>query len=75
LLGWCGKPPQARRQFLGWLPIVSSVTLLAVLTSVSIASRHNLKVHIRGVFHTYDVLVGAQTLLGDLANTRSGMLN
>jgi PAS domain S-box-containing protein len=76
LLGWVRQAAHKQDvNFLGWLPIVSSVTLLAVLTSVSIASLTQLESAYSWRIHTYDVLVGAQTLLGDLANTRSGMLN
>jgi PAS domain S-box-containing protein len=76
LLGWARQA--ARKQdvnFMGWLPIVSAVTLMAVIASVSIASLTQLESAYEWRIHTDDVLLGAQTLLGDLAESQSGMRN
>jgi PAS domain S-box-containing protein len=54
---------------MGWLPIVSAVTLLVVIASVSIASLTQLAECICVAhMHTDDVLLGAHTLLADLAD-------
>jgi PAS domain S-box-containing protein len=64
-----------RRSFdlLRWLPIAGSVTLMAMVAFVSSVSLSQLKTSLDWRTHTYEVLLGADTLLGDITDTQRGM--
>src|SRR6201999_3008016 len=58
--------------FLRWLPVTGSLTLMVMIAFVSTISFEQLKSASDWRKHTYDVLVKAQTFLGDLFEAQRG---
>jgi PAS domain S-box-containing protein len=74
LLAWAWEAAQRRNfHLLRWLPIAGSVTLMAMVAFVASVSLSQLKSALDWRNHTYDVLLGADTLLGNLTDTQRGM--
>ena len=74
LLAW--SIDEGRRQnlnFLRWLPVTASATLMVVIALTSSASFSQLNESSFWQKHTYDVLQVTQVLLGDLTDTQRGM--
>jgi PAS domain S-box-containing protein len=66
----------ARREhfnFLRWLPVAGSVTLMAMIAFVSAVSLVQLKNALFWRGHTYQVLLAAGSIVGSLADTQRGM--
>jgi PAS domain S-box-containing protein len=61
--------------FLRWLPVVASFTLMAMIAFVSVVSFAQLKSSLGWRKHSYDVLITAQTFLDDLFSAQRGMRN
>src|SRR3984885_3793512 len=55
-------------QFLRWLPLIGSVTLMLIIAGVANASFARLKISNFWQEHTHEVLATAQTFLTDLLN-------
>ena len=74
LLVWAGDTPR-RKQFnlARWLPITGSVTLMAMVASVSAISMAQLKNSMYWRTHTYEVLISSQAMLGHLVDSQRGM--
>lgn len=74
LLLWAWVTAQRRNVNLSsWLPIVSSVTLMAMVAFVTYVSVAQLKTSVDWRRHTYEVLLSTQTLLGNLTDIQRGM--
>src|SRR5580700_4690099 len=56
-----------------WLPIVSSVTLMVMISFVTSVSLAQLRSSFDWQKHTYEVLLSAQTLLGNITDIQRGM--
>ena len=56
-----------------WLPIVTSLTLVAMIAFVSSISMRHLKSSLEWRMHTYDVLLSAQTLQSDITGMQHGL--
>jgi PAS domain S-box-containing protein len=76
LLAWSY---QAARQtgfnFLRWLPVTGSLTLMMMIAFVSVISFAQLKTALGWRKHSYEVLLKAQIFLGDLFSSQRGMRN
>jgi len=59
--------------FVRWLPVTGSMTLMVMIAVISIVSFGQLESSTSLRQHSYDVLVTAQTFLGDLLNTQRGL--
>lgn len=76
LLLWTYQTTQrAGFNFLRWLPVTASVTLMMMIAFVSTISFAQLKNSADWRKHSFEVLVKAQTFLGDLFATQRGMRN
>jgi signal transduction histidine kinase/DNA-binding response OmpR family regulator len=74
LLVWSARAPRADGfNFLRWLPVTASVTLMFMIALVSIASFSQARNSAHWYQHTYDVLAAAQKLFGDIADMQRGM--
>ena len=74
LLVWAWhRARQINSDFLRWLPVTGSVTLMLMIVLISIASFGQLNSSSAWREHTYQVLGGAQTFLSDLFNIQRGM--
>jgi PAS domain S-box-containing protein len=74
LLVWAWEAAQRRNfDLLRWLPIAGSVTLMTMVAFVASISLSQLKTSLDWRAHTYEVLFGADTLLGNLTDTQRGM--
>ena len=59
--------------FVRWLPVTSSLTLMVMVAIVSMASFTQLQTSSSSRKNSYDVLITAQTFLGDLLDLQRGM--
>jgi two-component system sensor histidine kinase/response regulator len=59
--------------FVRWLPVTSSLTLMVMVAIVAMASFSQLQTSAALRKHSYDVLITAQTFLGDLLDLQRGM--
>ena len=74
LLVWAWEAAQRRNfDLMRWLPIAGSVTLMAMVAFVASISLSQLKSALDWRSHTYEVLLCADTLLGNLTDTQRGM--
>jgi signal transduction histidine kinase/DNA-binding response OmpR family regulator len=74
LLSWSLRTAQRDGfNFLRWLPVTGSVTLMIMVALVSAASFVQLKGSDRWRRHTYQVLDAAQAFLGDVFDSQRGM--
>jgi PAS domain S-box-containing protein len=72
-LEWARLTAQRRNfDLTGWLPIVGSVTLMTMVAFVSCVSMVHLKNFDDWRNHTYEVLLSAQTVLGEIADIQRG---
>jgi PAS domain S-box-containing protein len=75
LLVWAWETAGRRNVSLsGWLPIVASVTLMAMIAFISFVSLTQMRSAIDWRQHTYNVLLKAHTLLEGLADIERGTL-
>jgi PAS domain S-box-containing protein len=73
LLGWAWEAAQRRNfDLLRWLPVAGSVTLMAMVAFVSSVSLAQLKKSLDWRTHTYQVLLEADALRTDFADTLRG---
>ena len=75
LLVWAWRRAQAEGEginFLRWLPVSASLTLMAMIALISAASFFQLKKSSDWRRHTYVVLGSAQALLGDIFDSQRG---
>jgi PAS domain S-box-containing protein len=76
LLLWTYQTTRAAGfNFLRWLPVTGSLTLMMMIAFVSTISFAQLESSSNWRKHTYDVLMKAQSFLGDLFETQRGMRN
>lgn len=76
LLLWAHQEAQrASFNFLRWLPVTGSLTLMVMIAFVSTVSFGQLKSSSDWRKHTYEVLARAQAFQGDLLATERGMRN
>lgn len=76
LLIWTYRAAKgAKFNFLRWLPVAGSLTLMMMIAFVSVISFARLKVSLGWRKHSYDVLITAQTFLTDLFSAQHGMRN
>ncbi|HEX4265259.1 MAG TPA: CHASE3 domain-containing protein [Verrucomicrobiae bacterium] len=61
--------------FLRWLPVTGSLTLMIMIAFVSVISFAQLKIALGWRKHSYEVLTTAQTFLADLFSSQRGMRN
>lgn len=74
LLAWAWQTTlRTDFNFLRWLPVTASLTLMVMIAFVSAVSFAQLKSSTTWWRHSYDVLGKAQTLLGDVFDTQRGM--
>jgi signal transduction histidine kinase/DNA-binding response OmpR family regulator len=74
LLAWSAAEANAEGfNFLRWLPMSASLTLMAMIGLVSIASFTQAKRSADWRRHTYDVLDALQVLYGDVSDMQRGM--
>ncbi|MDB4793703.1 PAS domain S-box protein, partial [Methylacidiphilales bacterium] len=74
LLAWAAKMAQRSHfNFLRWLPVTGSVTLMAMIGVISYISFTQLENSASWRKHSYEVLATAQTFLDDLFDTQRGM--
>ena len=59
--------------FVRWLPVTSSLTLMVMVSLVATASFTQLQRSTSWRTHSYDVLITAESLLGDLLDLQRGM--
>jgi len=76
LLAWTWEVSRRQRINLArWLPLAGAVTLMAVVALLAVVSLRELKNSYRARKSSYEALVAAQALLGDLTDTTRGMSN
>ena len=74
LFVWSWRQSQEEQfNFLRWVPITASVTLMVMIGVVSAVSLMQLKDAMAWSDHTYEVLNSTTSLIGDLADTQRGM--
>jgi signal transduction histidine kinase/CheY-like chemotaxis protein len=74
LLAWSVRAARSDGfNFLRWLPVTASVTLMAMIALVSIASFTQAQLSAAWTRHTYEVLDAEQKLFGDIADMQRGM--
>ncbi|MEZ0296683.1 MAG: response regulator [Candidatus Methylacidiphilales bacterium] len=74
LLIWTWRTAEAlRMDFLRWLPVTSSLTLMLMIALISIVSFNQLKSSATWRSHSYEVMATAQTLLGRIFDIQRGM--
>jgi PAS domain S-box-containing protein len=72
-LGWAwGAAQRSNFDFLRWLPVSGSVTLMAMVAFVSAESLAQLKKSVDWRTHTYEVLLATDALRTDFADTYRG---
>ena len=73
LLGWAwGAAQRSHLDLLRWLPVAGSVTLMAMVVFVASMSLAHLKSSLDWRTHSYDVLLNADALRTDFADTFRG---
>jgi PAS domain S-box-containing protein len=74
LLGWTWEVSRRQRINLArWLPLAGAVTLMAMVALLAVVSLRELKNSYRARKSSYEALVAAQALLGDLTDVTRGM--
>lgn len=67
--------PRAESNFLRWLPITASLTLMLMIAFVATVSFAQLKTAVGWRKHSYQVLIESQSLVNDVFSTQRGMRN
>lgn len=76
ILVWVSQnQPRTESNFLRWLPITASLTLMLMIAFVASVSFAQLKDSVDWRKHSYQVLVESQSLVNDVFSTQRGMRN
>ncbi len=74
LLGWaCGEARALGLNFLRWLPVTGSLTLMAMVALVAVTSFNQARRSDQARRHSYEVLNAVQNFYGDVSDMQRGM--